>query len=180
MQKFLKVKLISVICISLFLQLFLSCNNSLANNSLSAEVIEAQKYLGEVSRIFGPGGTARYYSGQVINDWFGQGFDVTFDGNLVEYESVRQSILDYVEGLSSSNALMHQNYGNISYDSNMKYVEFSSYTDIASGDVVAYEIRIFYGDFWDTYNTDYWYAKSVLFNPSFTENLQTNDPLNFQ
>ena len=107
------------------------------------------------------------------------GHKVRFEANLVEYFIIKTEILNYVEGLEANNALMHQNYENITYDPDKKYVEFASYTDTTSGKVVCFEIRVFFGNFLETYNTQGWYAKSVSFNSSFTRNLDSGTTVNF-
>ena len=60
---------------------------------------------------------------------------------------------------------MHQSYENMEYDASKKYVELSSYTDTTTNNIVAFEVRIFWGNFMETYETEGWYAKSVTFTP---------------
>ena len=132
-------------------------------------------YLGDVSKIYSS--PSRFVTGQIIDDF--RGHKVRFEANLVEYFIIKPEILEYVESLESNNALMHQNYENVTYDPNKKYVEFASYTDTTSGKVVCFEIRVFYGNFLETYNTQGWYAKSVSFNSSFTKNIDSGVAVNF-
>ncbi|UTC62443.1 fibronectin type III domain-containing protein [Treponema sp. OMZ 787] len=74
---------------------------------------------------------------------------------------------------------MHQYYENMSYDPVKKYVEVSSYTDIKTGKVLCFELRVFFGNFLETFEDSFWYAKSVTFNPSFTRDIDNNIPVNF-
>lgn len=138
---------------------------------------EGMNYLGDVNKVFEASSSTRYVTGQIIENFCGH--TVNFEGNLVEYNSIKQNILDYVESLESNNALMHQNYENVTYDSTKKYVEFSSYTDTTSGKIIRFEIRVFFGNFLDTYHTNYWYAKSVMFNSSFTKDMDKGTPVDF-
>lgn len=138
---------------------------------------EGMSYLGNVNKIYSSSVSARFGTGQIIENFFGH--KVRFEGNLVEYNSIKQEVLDYVESLESNNALMHQGYNNVKYDASKKYVEFSSYTDTTSNKVVCYEIRVFFGNFLETYNSNFWYAKSVLFNSNFTKDIHKNVTVNF-
>jgi len=128
--------------------------------------------LGKVNKVYSALNSARFYTGQIIDG-------KRFEGNIVEYNSLKQALLDYVESLESNNALMHQRYESIVYDATKKYVEFSTYTDIETEEIVEVEVRIFFGNFLETYETDYWYAKSVRFNKDLTKDLNTNQPVSF-
>ena len=63
---------------------------------------------------------------------------------------------------------MHQNYEDVDYDPGKKYVELACYTDTTTNKVIAYEVRLFSGNFREMYEEGLWYAKSVTFNSSFT------------
>ena len=75
---------------------------------------EGMSYLGNVNKIYKTSVNARFATGQVIENFFGH--TVKFEGNLVEYNSIKQQVLDYVESLESNNALMHQGYRDVQYD----------------------------------------------------------------
>ena len=178
MKLFLKISLLSL-CFALIV----SCSNGLSDTNKKnskkkitqiVTIKDGMKYLGDINKVYGS--SSRFMTGQIIDNFFGH--TVVFEGNLVEYNSVKQEILDYVESLESNNALMHQNYDSVKYDASKKYVEVSSYTDTTSHQVVAYEIRVFFGNFLETFNTDFWYAKSSLFNASFTKDIQKNEKVN--
>ena len=139
--------------------------------------VDGMNYIGDVSKVFDSTSSSRFVTGQIIDNFCGH--TVKFEGNLVEYNSIKQEILDYVENLESNNALMHQNYNNVIYDATKKYVEFSSYTDISSGKIIRFEIRVFFGNFLDTYNTNFWYAKSVSFNSTFTKGMDKGISVDF-
>lgn len=129
------------------------------------EILSAYNKLGKVTKVFKAHSSARFYTGQIIENIFGYD-EVKFYGSLIEYDSLSSDILDYVEKLPESNALMHQSYDNVTYAADKRYVEFSTYTDFKTNEIIAHEVRIFSGDFMDTYNTNFWYAKSILFDPT--------------
>ncbi len=162
-----------------FISLFVACNNFNGNVKEQNDFTnhsEGMKYIGDINKIYSAP-KARFMTGQIIDNFLGH--QVRFEGNLVEYNSIREEILDYVEGIESNNALMHQCYDNVTYDPNKKYVEVSSYTDTTSGKIVCFEIRVFFGNFMETFNTDFWYAKSVLFNSNFTKDLDHGTTVDF-
>jgi hypothetical protein len=130
---------------------------------------ELYAHLGDVNRIYSAV-KPRYYTGQIIRDnpFFG-GKSVKFEGNIVEYNSIKQEILDRVRSVGANNALMHQYYESIVWDDTKEYVEFSTYTNIETNEVVGIEVRIFWGNFLEVLNTNDWYAKTVMFNPDWTE-----------
>ena len=186
-----KLKKLGLLCSCI---LFLtSCSNLVTdlsenrNNPKASETSKENKgtvtsskgmnYLGDINKIYSSSTSSRFVTGQIIDNFCGH--KVKFEGNLVEYNSIKKEILDYVEGLDSNNSLMHQNYENVSFDPTKKYVEFSSYTDTTSGKIVRFEIRVFYGNFLETYKTDLWYAKSVMFNSSFTKDMNKNVKVDF-
>lgn len=176
------MKLSVVFCILTIL--FVSCSNgfgNLTNKNVSPPVAVTNKigmdYLGTVNKVYFASPTGRFVTGQVIKNFYGH--TVKFEGHLVEYTSIKQEILDYVEKLKNNNALMHQHYENIVYDSTKKYVEFSSYTDVKSNKILCFEIRVFFGNFLDTYNESFWYAKSVTFNSRFTKDIDNNIAVDF-
>ena len=143
-------------------------------------VLDAYNTLGDVNKIYTSSKgrslmyvpileektSARFFSGQKIDDF--RGYQVIFDACIVEYNSIDPVYLEYVESLENNNALMHQNYEGFSKDTidpEKKYVEFASYYDVNTGEVLFHEIRIFFGNFMETYKKELWYAKSVLFSP---------------
>lgn len=184
MKKFAKIGLMIVI-----IALAAACSNSPSIEVPSEEETETItttktittqdgiNFLGDVSKIYSSSTASRFVTGQIIDDYLGH--KVRFEANLVEYFIIKPEILAYVEGLESNNSLMHQKYENVTYDPDKKYVEFASYTDTASGKVVCFEIRVFFGNFLETANTQLWYAKSVSFNSSFTKNLDSGADVNF-
>lgn len=181
MKKFTKIGLIFAI-----IALAVSCSHSPSTKAKTEEpeqiitkvtTQDGINYLGEVSKVYTSSSPARFVTGQIIDDFYGH--KVRFEANLVEYFIVKPEILNYVEGLEKNNALMHQNYDNIKYDPAKKYVEFASYTDTTTEKIVCFEIRVFYGNFLETYNTELWYAKSVSFNSSFTKNMDTGEAVSF-
>ena len=143
-------------------------------------VLDAYNTLGDVNKIYTSSKgrslmyvpileektSARFFSGQKIDDF--RGYQVIFDACIVEYNSIDPVYLEYVESLENNNALMHQNYEGFSKDTidpEKKYVEFASFYDVNTGEVLFHEIRIFFGNFMETYKNEFWYAKSVLFSP---------------
>ena len=169
------MKKIKIVAIMLLTLLAVSCSNLNSNIDGKVKLSDGIAYLGDVNKIYSA--PSRFATGQIIEGFFGH--TVRFEGNLVEYNIIKPEILEYVESLNSNNALMHQNYENVVYNPTKKYVEFSSYTDTTSGKVVRFEIRVFFGNFLETYQTDYWYAKSVMFNSSFTKDMDNNVAVNF-
>jgi len=142
--------------------------------TMNQEILAAYKKAGKVSRVFkSRAESARFFTGQIIDNLFGH-TKVRFYGTLVEYDSLDESILSYVANLPQANALMHQGYDNVDYKADKTYVEFSTYTDVETDEIVAHEIRIFEGNFIDTFHTDFWYAKSVLFDPTMEIDLDRN------
>lgn len=173
------MKKLSILGLIIFcVALSTACSHGPSTNTQTAVTTnDGINYLGKVSKIYNSSSSSRFATGQIINDFYGH--KVRFEACLVEYIAIKQEILDYVEGLERNNALMHQGYENVIYDSNKKYVEFASYTDTTTGKVVRFEIRVFFGNFLETYNTQGWYAKSVSFNSSFTKDLDSGRPVNF-
>ena len=177
----------TAICCILVISL-VSCSNGFGNltrklkdqqtsPSIAVTSKDGMDYLGTVNKVYSAVPTGRFVTGQVIENFYGH--TVKFEGNLVEYTSIKQEVLDYVENLKNNNALMHQHYEDIVYDSTKKYVEFSSYTDVKSGKILCFEVRVFFGNFLDTYNESFWYAKSVTFNSRFTKDIDNNIAVNF-
>ena len=177
----------TAICCILVISL-VSCSNGFGNltrklkdqqtsPSIAVTSKDGMDYLGTVNKVYSASPTGRFVTGQVIKNFYGH--TVKFEGHLVEYTSIKQEILDYVENLKNNNALMHQCYENIIYDSTKKYVEFSSYTDVKSNKILCFEIRVFFGNFLDTYNESFWYAKSVTFNSGFTKDIDNNIAVDF-
>ena len=167
-----------ILCFVLLSFVFVSCSQLSAPSQQNSEVTAkaGMSYLGDVNKIYSAN-KGRFYTGQIIENFYGR--KVKFEGNLVEYNIIKPEILAYVEGLKKNNALMHQHYEGVKYNKDKKYVEFSSYTEVSTGKILMFEIRVFFGNFLDTFNQDYWYAKSVSFNPSFTKDLNNNKPVNF-
>ena len=160
--------------------LFVSCDSEPSGkaNEIKAHK-EAFDALGDVSRVFSASGAKeitvyfhadveRYVTGQELTTY---GHKVRFEADIVEYNSIDQRILDYVDTLESTNALMHQNYPGFTTDEidpEKKYVEFATYTVIETGEVLFHEIRIFTGDYKNIYLSGNYYAKSVSFSPDLT------------
>ena len=174
---------VTIIC----LLILMSCepkinnNNSNDNNEIYDANISYNK-LGDVNKIYTARNgksikyipipeekTSRFFTGQKINNF--RGYQVIFDACIVEYNSIDAVYLEYVENLENNNSLMHQEYENFTkktVDPEKKYVEFASYFDVNTGRILFHEIRIFFGNFMDTYNNEFWYAKSVLFSPDLS------------
>ncbi len=138
------------------------------NKPILLQPTASMKLIGTINHVYGSSSDARFYTGQIMDgSWLGCE-NVGFEGALVAYDDVEKELLDYVESKENNDAMMHQNYPGIEFDSNLKYVEFSTYTDLSTRKIVAYEIRVFWGNFMDTYNADGWYAKSAFFNSTFS------------
>jgi hypothetical protein len=85
-----------------------------------------------------------------------------------------------VEVLENNNALMHQDYASVVFDPNHKYVEMGLYLNNSTGNYDIVEIRVFYGNFLDTFNTEEsWYAKSVSFTGDFSQEYYSGRKTNF-
>lgn len=181
--------LFSVLLIVLVFALVSCDSNATYGKSKSYSGSDAYSKLGKVSRVFYPTSKAkmlvgipvvqdevpRYVSGQEISAF---GFKkVVFEANLVEYESLDPVVVSYVENLLEFSAMMHQSYAGFnsaSIDADKTYVEFATYRDVVDDSIIYHEIRIFYGDFMDTYQSNGWYAKSVLFSPDLTIDANRN------
>lgn len=173
-----KLALLSIVIIISVMSCSQPTNNMI--KTTDKEIITISKgmnYLGDISKIYSSSDTGRFVTNQIIENFYGH--TVRFEGNIVEYNSIKPEILAYVESLDSNNALMHQHYSNIEYDDSKKYVEFSSYTDTTSNKVVLFELRVFFGNFLEIFETNIWYAKSVSFNPSFTKDLSNQVDVDF-
>lgn len=139
--------------------------------------------LGTVHKIYQSASAARFFTGQKIKDCFGCK-EAEFTGVLVEYDSLDESIVKYVEKLPNNNAAVHQHYLNAEYDENEIYVEFSTYTNTENQEIICHEIRIFQGDFMKNFNGQC-YAKSVTFDPTLTidldrmKNVKTGEPVEY-
>ena len=111
---------------------------------------------------------SRYVTGQKVKIY---GYNAIFEADLVEYNSLDPQVVKYVESLELANALMHQSYPGFTssvIDPDKTYVEFATYTDVETDKVICHEVRVFTGDFMDTFNTGSYYARSVTFSPDMT------------
>lgn len=141
--------------------------------SIDVNIVNAYNKLGSVNKVFKANSlAARFFTGQIISNFMNH--EVSFYGTLVEYNYLDDEILTYVDSLPQHNALLHQGYQNVTYTPGKKYVEFSSYTDTTTKEIVAHEVRILNGDFMDTFEKSFWYAKSVLFDPTMEIDLNMN------
>jgi hypothetical protein len=132
--------------------------------------------IGEVYKVYKPAASARFVSGQQVTI---NGQNFTFDGSLIEYTSINKELLNYVEALENNNALMNQPYESVIFDPNHKYVEMGLYLNNTTGKYDIVELRVFYGNFLDTYNTDFWYAKAVSFTSDFSREYYSGRETNF-
>ncbi len=181
-------KALSLVLAFFLVLMLVSCDpNSANSNSATGSSVHrsAIESIGDVSRIFSANqsrstatvyevSTSRFYTGQELTMY---GHEVVFEADIVEYNSIDQAILDYVESLESCNALMHQNYplfnsGEINPEK--KYVEFASYIDKETNEAICHEIRVFFGNFMDTYNSGSYYAKAVTFSPDMTVDINNH------
>lgn len=155
--------------------LFASCSNEIeyeVPEEIKNESISCTYEFGDVNRIFdrsgqvsNTSGIPRFFSGQQVTI---QGIELVFNAYLVEYNSIVKEIADYVEGIEANNALMHQPYPGVKYDPAKKYVEIASYYYAGTLIPAFREVRVFAGDYMKTFDSDYWYAKSVTFSPDFS------------
>lgn len=154
----------------------LRCDFSLNPDSENTQESGSTIYstIGEVYKVYKP--KSRFFTGQEVTI---KGQNYTFDGNLVEYATVSQELLNYVEALEKNNALMHQAYESVVFDPDHKYVEMALYLNNSTGTYDIIEIRVFYGNFLETYNMDFWYAKSMSFTSDFSREFFSGRPTNF-
>jgi hypothetical protein len=152
-------------------------NGSTDNGADQTENNEAiYSTIGQVFKVYKSSEIARFATGQQVTI---NGKSYTFEGSLVEYSTVSRELLDYVEALESNNALMHQPYDSVAFDPDHKYVEMGLYLNNTTGKYDIVELRVFYGDFLDTFNTSYWYAKSVAFTSDFSQEYYSGRITNF-
>ena len=165
----------TTLIILLIVFLFASCSNEIeyeVPEEIKNESISCTYEFGDVNRIFdrsgqvsNTSGIPRFFSGQQVTI---QGIELVFNAYLVEYNSIVKEIADYVEGIEANNALMHQPYPGVKYDPAKKYVEIASYYYAGTLIPAFREVRVFAGDYMKTFDSDYWYAKSVTFSPDFS------------
>lgn len=177
-------KIFTIIALIMVMVIATSCSN-MFNNDINpgrrsrtyTTYEEVAGTLGDISQIISaPASVARLATGQILDGiYYGSENNVVFEGNLVEYNQVRQDFLSYVENkcMGEPNGLAHQNYadnGVFEWDSTKVYVELSTYTDMVTGEILANEIRIFTGEvlsnMFDWNGTPY--AMCVMFNGDFT------------
>lgn len=171
-----------------------SCDMAGIGSSYGFGIMEAIEEFGSVSKIYSvessrsivtiglpDSDSARYMTGQHLTNFRGK-YDVVFEAHLVEYNSINAKILKYVEeNVASDNALMHQHYPGFTsenIDPDKKYVEFATYSDYETGKPLYHEVRIFWGNFMDTFNQSYWYAKSLMFSPNLEIDVSHNVNIN--
>ena len=187
-------KIVVILSAAVFLcNVFLSCTNGNTTNgnpdnknTTNENTNDDSIYqkIGNVNKIYKAYSAARFFTGQEIKNIFGCQ-RVLFSGVLVEYNSLDSEIVEYVSALPKANAYMHQGYDGVEYDAEKVYVEFSTYTDIETDTVIAHEVRIFNGNFLDNFDGTS-YAKSVLFDPSMTidvecnKNIYTGERVNYE
>ena len=176
-------KFLVILSIIVFLGSIICCSNGNSNNTNennngntngNPEEITDSLYekIGKVNKVYEAYSAARFYTGQEITNFYGCP-RVRFSGVLVEYDSLDAKIVEYVSSLPKANAYMHQGYDGIVYKPEEIYVEFSTYTDVENECVIAHEIRIFSGNFMDDFDGSS-YAKSVMFDPSLTIDIDRN------
>ena len=165
----------ALIMLLMVIFLFASCSNEVIPDGIKNESISCAYDFGDVSRIFdkfgrvsATSGTPRFFNGQIVTIG---GVELYFNAYLVEYNSIVKEIADYVEGIEANNALMHQSYPNVRFNPTKKYVEIASYYYAGTIIPAFREVRVFSGNFMDTFDSDYWYAKSVNFSPDFSIDL---------
>jgi len=118
-----KLKKLGLLCSCILF--LISCSNlvtDLSENKVTVTSSEGMNYLGDINKIYSSSTSSRFVTGQIIDNFCGH--KVKFEGNLVEYNSIKKEILDYVEGLDSNNSLMHQNYENVSFDPTKSTLNF--------------------------------------------------------
>ncbi len=188
------LKSVVIVCVIAVVFGTMSCSNIFQKPAVEAEerIVSYDAIanrLGDVNRII-KDNSGRFVTGQIVEivtqeDLIMNGVWRThsceFEGNLVEYNSVNQNILDYVSSMEA-NALMHQSHGMEPGDfiDDKIYVELSTYRDVESGKVWRNEIRIFNGS--DVYNPNrscMGYAKAVTFNSDFTMDVDRWVPVDF-
>ena len=186
MYMFKRKQLILILFEVLFTSIFVSCGNGVNNSpeeGSKENLSEVYAKLGNVHKIYQAASIARCFTGQKIQNCFGCQ-EVVFTGVLVEYDSLDETVVKYVENLPNRNAAVHQHYPNVIYDENEIYVEFATYTDNIKQETICHEIRIFQGDFIKNFNGSA-YAKSVTFDPSLTidldrmKNIKTGEPVEY-
>lgn len=194
------LKSVVIVCVIAVVFGTMSCSNIFQKPAAEAEerIVSYDAIanrLGDVSRIIKDNdnnNVARFFTGQVVNIVtredliFGDSengawrtHDCEFEGHLVEYNTVNQNILDYVESLETTGS-MHQGHGMGPGDfiDDKIYVELSTYRDIETGKVWRNELRIFNGsDVWNHGGPNY--AKACMFNGDFTMDVDRWVPVDF-
>lgn len=121
--------------------------------------------LGEIGNVY-HASTSRFIDGEVILNYWPENPDnkeLVFVAELVEYNSFDQDVVNYIqEKHPKNNALLHQHY-DVTYKEGKTYVEYASYVDKKTGEVLVIEIRIANGSDILSYDGS-WYALSCRFS----------------
>ena len=139
--------------------------------------------IGIVNKVYKASSVERLFTGDRIPDMFGCN-EVEYTCALVEYDSLNEEFLNYVNKLPKEKAYLRQLYPDVVYNESEVYVEFLTYTNTATNEIITHDIRIFYGDFLNPFY-DSFYAKCILFDPTLTidlnwnKNIKTGEYINY-
>ena len=174
------MKKIVLLCL-FFVIVFTSCNNDI--QSPVVEVVapvkkESRCYLpvaeelGDVCNVF-RASASRFIDGEVVLNYRlenPENKDLVFVAELVEYNNFNQNVVNYIlEKHSEYNAMFHQHY-DVTFKADKTYVEYGSFIDNETGEVLVIEIRIANGSDILDYNGSY-YAISCRFNKDMSRDL---------
>ena len=133
---------------------------------------EAKNYVGLVNDNYRPISNSRFINGGIIKDFRGSGKDVTFEGELIEYNDLINDYInkyvgmkDYIGKIKNKTAARHLSYEDFPYDPSKYYVEFSTFTD-NEGNILQYDLVFFEQANEEEYRGKL--GKLVSFNPDFT------------
>ncbi len=155
--------IITIIMIIAMIIITTSCGNMFGNDEVvivnpSDTFVSASNYLGDVSRIIPNTTTCRSTHRSAM--------DYTFEAFLVEYNSVKPELLDYVEQFENNVCLMNSHEG-VTFSDEKKYVEYTIIYKL-DGSISRHRISIFEGNWLDLFELGVPCAKGCEFNAEFT------------
>lgn len=161
-----------IIIITIVMVMVSSCGNMFSTNSDVFEIqpstafVTSAEYLGDVNRFI----NGSFRSAQAVGEH-------QRESCLVEYNSVKQELLDYVEQFNCNSRMMGQ-YDNLEFSINKKYVEFTRvWSDMDQN--YRNVIRIFVGNWKAMVQMGYLYAIGCEFNSDFTYDFSHSEVVDF-
>ena len=165
-------KIFTIAIITIMIVITTSCGNLFDTGvgggtvTVSDEFRRASGYIGDVNRFM----PISYRSARSANGYWSE-------SALVEYNSIKQELLDYVEQFEKT-AMTCGTYENVIFEPSKKYVEYSM---LYNGDnLIRHSIRIFDGDnYYELVEMGYPTCRICEFNANFTYDFSHSADVDF-